>query len=328
MNKVLIVPDNVEVSVAAGETILDAALAQKLNLPHGCKNGACGACKCKVVSGNIQLDIYNKSVLTNEEIEQGYTLLCKARPQGEIVLDIPNVLKGFPIKTLPARVEKIEKFNNTAIITLKLPPTQNFGFYAGQYIDIITHGKNRSYSVANSPTQAGELEIHVGYYKGGVFSEFVWNELQEKHMLRFKGPLGNFQLSETDAPLIMVCTGTGFAPIKAILQDMAAKNIQRLVHVYWGNRTVADYYMLDILYGLQKQLSFKLSLCLSSERADGFVSGHVTQAVEHDFDDLSAYEVYACGNMNMIEGVYELSSQKLGLLKQNFFSDAFTPSVV
>lgn len=328
MRKVQIIPENIELTVADDQTILDAALEQKLNLPHGCKNGDCAACKCKIASGRVKLGPYKKSVLTDEEINQGYTLLCSAYPQEEVVLEIPNLLNSFPIKTLPTKVAKIEKLNNIAILTLRLPPTANFGFYAGQYIDIVANGKNRSYSIASSPTQTGELEIHVRYYKGGVFSEFVWNELKEQQILRFTGPLGNFQLSKSECPVIMVCTGTGFAPIKAILQDMAAKNIKRKVHVYWGNRALLDYYMLDILYSLQQQLDFSLKLCLSGEEAEGFTKGHVTEAILNDYTDLSDYEIYACGNLQMIEDVYEISSGKLGLLKQNFFSDAFTPSAV
>lgn len=327
MTKVTIVPENIELSITNEETILTAALIHKLNLPHGCKGGTCGACKCKVISGDIKLDPYNTSVLTDEEKHQGYTLLCMAHPVGDVVLEIPHVLKSFPIKTLPARVERIEKFNDMAILTLKLPPSQSFGFYAGQYIDILTNGKNRSYSIASSPTTPDKIEVHVRYHSSGVFSEYVWNELKETQILRFRGPLGNFQLSETDLPILMVCTGTGFAPIKSILEYIAQSGIKREIQVYWGNRMFADYYMLDLLYDLQEQLDFKLTLCLSGETKEGFTPGYVTQAIENDFTDLSAYEVYACGNLNMIEDLYELSSSKLGLIKQNFFSDAFTPSV-
>jgi CDP-4-dehydro-6-deoxyglucose reductase len=327
MTKVTIVPENVVLSITDEESILTNALIQKLNLPHGCKTGTCGACKCKVISGEIKLDPYNTAVLTDEEKHQGYTLLCRAHPVGEVVLEIPHAIKGFPIKTLPARVEKIEKFNDVAIITLRLPPSQSFGFYAGQYIDILTGGKNRSYSIASSPTVTNSLEVHVRYHKGGIFSEYVWHELKETQILRFKGPLGNFQLSETALPILMVCTGTGFAPIKSILEYMAASGIKREIYVYWGNKTYADYYMLDLLHELQQKLDFKLTLCLSADTKDGCISGRVIQAVANNFTDLSGYEVYACGNLNMIEDLYELASSKLGLVRQNFFSDAFTPSV-
>lgn len=327
MTKVVIFPENIELNVLDNETILDSGIRSKLNLPHSCKNGDCGACKCKVISGNIKLGAYKQQVLTDEEIDQGYTLLCKAYPATEVILDIPNLLNSFPIKTLPAKVVKIVKSSNTAIITLKLPSSQSFGFNAGQYIEIINQGKNRLYSLASSPGILPEIEVHVRYYQGGVFSEFVWNELQEQSILRFRGPLGNFGLSNTQLPIIMICTGTGFAPIKALLEHMVHKNIKRQVYLYWGNRTYDDFYLLELLSKLSHELNLKQILCLSGQHLDGFFSGYVNDALANDFTGLENYEVYACGNLKMIEDVYNLSVQKLGLLKSNFFSDAFTPSV-
>lgn len=328
MNKITIIPENIEFSITDEETILTNALRQKLNLPYGCRNGNCGACKCRVSSGEIKLDSYKPAVLTDEEIQQGYTLLCKAHPIGDVVLEIPHVLNSFPIQTIPATVDRIDKFNDMAILTLQLPPEQNFAFYAGQYVHILTHGKSRIYSIASSPTVANELEVHVRYHAGGVFSEYVWHELQAKQTLRLRGPLGNFQLSATNLPILIACTGTGFAPVKAILQYIAASNIKREIYLYWGNRRFVDYYMLDLLYTLQQKIGFVLHLCLSGETKSGCISSRVTQAIQHDFTDLSSHEVYACGNIGMIKDLYKLCSQDLGMLRQNFFSDAFTPSVV
>lgn len=327
MTKVVILPENIELNVLGNESILDSGLRYKLNLPHGCKNGDCGACKCKVISGDIELGLYKKQILTDEEQNQGYTLLCRAFPKSEVTLEIPNLLNSFPIKTLPAKVVKIAKSMNTAIITLKLPATQTFGFNAGQYIEIITQGKNRSYSLASSPTTLPEIEIHVRYYKGGIFSEFVWHELQEQSILRFRGPLGTFGLSNTDFPIVMICTGTGFAPIKALLEYMVDNSINRQVHLYWGNRTYDDFYLLELLDNLSRKLNIIKTLCLSTEDVDGFERGYVNDALARDFTSLKNYEMYACGNLNMIEDAYNLSVEKLGLIKANFFSDAFTPSV-
>ncbi|HMT02989.1 MAG TPA: FAD-binding oxidoreductase, partial [Burkholderiales bacterium] len=254
MPKISIIPENIEFDIDYTENILSAGLNQNLNLPHGCKSGNCGACKCKVQLGDIDLDEYNKNVLKDEEIEQGYTLLCKAHAKTDVVLYIPHFLHGFPIKMLPARVEKIKKINTTAIIILKIPATQKFGFYAGQYIDIMHKGKNRSYSLAGNPKKNDELELHVRYYNKGIFSEFVWNELKEQQILRFKGPLGNFRLQETENPIILICTGTGFAPIKSIIESIISDNIKKEIHLYWGNRTKEDFYLLELLPQWQEQL--------------------------------------------------------------------------
>lgn len=327
MAKVSTIPDNIEFNVSSEETILAAGLNQKLNLPHSCKKGTCGACKCKIISGEVALEPYNSQVLSEEEKEQGYTLLCKAHAVTDVVVDLPNLLNAFPIRVLPAKVDSIQKINDLAIITLKLPANQQFGFHAGQYIDILLAGKNRSYSIASSPTNAGKLELHVRYHAGGVFAEFVWNELQEKQILRFRGPLGSFHLQDTNAPIILICTGAGFAPIKAILEDLVTKKDCRPIHLYWGNRTLEDFYLVELIKKWQQELNLTVRLCVSQAKAPGYSEGYVTQTLNQDFNDLSQYEVYACGNLNMIEDVYALATGKLHLAKENFFADAFTPSV-
>jgi CDP-4-dehydro-6-deoxyglucose reductase len=326
MAKISLIPDNIDFNTAADENILSGGLRNNLNLPHGCKSGTCGACKCKVLSGDLRLDEYNKTVLTDEERHQGYTLLCKAHAISDVVLNLPHALGGYPIRLLPSKVLSIQKINTTAILRLKTPPSQPFRFYAGQYIDIMVGGKSRSYSIANGPNDNNEVELHIRYHPGGVFSELVWNELQEGQILRFKGPLGSFQLQNTAAPIIMLCTGTGFAPIKAILEDMYNKNTQRQVYLIWGNRLLSDFYLLDQLKLWQEKLNLSITLCLTQEIATSYYAGRVTEVLTGQFSNLSQYEMYACGNLQMIEDSYNLASG-LGLVKGNFFSDAFTPSV-
>lgn len=328
MAKILITPDNVNFTTDENETILMAGLRNKLNMPHQCKNGICGSCKCKVISGTIEHDAYNDKTLTKEELHEGYSLLCKAHAKTDVVLDIPNLLNSFPIRMLPAKVESLEKFNRVAVIKLKTPNNIPFQFHAGQYIDIMLNGKNRSYSIANAPTDEGCVELHVRYHASGIFSEFIWNEAKEQSLLRFRGPLGNFYLRDTDRPIILVCTGTGFAPIKSIIENMIATNNQRPISLYWGNRNVEDFYMLSLAKSWQNKLNIKINLCLSSEPALEFIHGRVTNAIINDFTDLSDYEVYACGNPKMTEDVFDITTTKLNLVKSNFLSDAFTPSVV
>lgn len=329
MPNILITPDNVNFATANDETILMAGLRNKLNMPHQCKNGICGSCKCKVISGTIEHDEYNEKTLSKEELHEGYSLLCKAHAKTDIVLDIPNLLNSFPIKMLPAKVDSLEKFNGIAVIKLKTPSNMPFQFHAGQYVDIMLNGKTRSYSIANAPTNGENIiELHVRYHASGIFSEFIWNEAREQSLLRFRGPLGNFYLRDTNKPIILVCTGTGFAPIKSIIEHMLATNNQRSVTLYWGNRDIEDFYMLELMISWQKQLNIKINLCLSRKSAAGFVHGRVTNAILNDFTDLANYEVYACGNPKMTEDVFDLATTKLNLIKGNFLSDAFTPSVI
>jgi CDP-4-dehydro-6-deoxyglucose reductase len=328
MANILITPDNATFTTDDNETILMAGLRNKLNMPHQCKNGVCGSCKCKVISGTIKHDEYNQKTLTAEELHEGYALLCKAHAKTDVVLEIPNLLNSFPIRMLPAKVESLEKFNGVAVIKLKTPNNIPFLFHAGQYIDIILNGKNRSYSIANAPTNTSYVELHVRYHASGIFSEFIWHEAREQSMLRFRGPLGNFYLRDTNNPIILVCTGTGFAPIKAIVESMINTNNTRHVTLYWGNRDIEDFYMLDLVKSWQNKLNITINLCLSSGVVAGFSHGRVTQAILKDFTDLANYEIYACGNPKMTEDVFELATSKLNLIVSNFLSDAFTPSVI
>lgn len=309
------------------KNILETILDQNLNLPHGCKNGLCGACKCKVISGEIRLDEYSKAVLTDEEKGQGYTLLCKAYANNNIELHIPEILNNYPIKVLPAKVIRLDKINNVAIIKMKVPQKQKFEFFAGQYIDIMLDGKNRSYSIANAYREDGEVEVHVKYHKDGIFSEFVWHDLKEGDLLRFKGPLGNFKLRKSKDPVIFVCTGTGFAPIKAILEEFTKNKDSRDIYLYWGNRLATDFYLLQQIDRWKNTIDLNVILCLSQEIKPGFETGYVTTQIKNKFSDLTGFEVYACGNLKMIEDVYKLCTQQLNLKKGRFYSDAFTPSV-
>lgn len=326
MANILITPDNVNFTVDENETILMAGIRNKLNMPHQCKNGVCGSCKCKVISGTVKHDDYNEKTLSTEELHEGYSLLCKAHAVSDVVLDIPNLLNSFPIKMLPAKVESIKKFGEVAVIKLKTPSNIPFQFHSGQYIDIILNGKNRSYSVANAANDSGIVELHIKYHASGIFSEFVWNEAKEQSLLRFRGPLGNFYLRDTDKPIVFVCTGTGFAPIKSIIENMIATQNKRSISFYWGNRNVEDFYMLDLAKSWAGKLNIKINCCLSQGIHAGFNSGRVTDEILKDFDDLSNHEIYACGNPQMTEDVFNLATIKLGLDQKNFLSDAFTPS--
>lgn len=327
MSKVVIMPDNIDFEINRNQNVLQEAIQRNLNVPYACKKGICGACKCKLLSGDVQLEPFNEMVLTKEEQEQGYTLLCKAYANSDLELLIPNILNKKKTIITPAKVISLQKYTSVAIIKLKLPSSQKFEFNAGQYIDVILSDKTRSYSIASSPYLENELELHIKYYKEGVFSEYIWNQIQINNILRIKGPLGIFTIKQSDAPIIFVATGTGFAPIKSIIEELIMNNSKREVHFYWGNRFYNDFYLLEYIKSLKDKLNIKINLCLSKGIMDDYYSGYVTNKVAEDFTNIQSYEVYACGNIKMIEDVYELAINKLGLNKNNFYSDVFTPSI-
>lgn len=321
-----------------GETVLQAALREGYSLPYGCRNGACGTCKGKIIQGKVDFGSHNDSTLTEIEKQAGMALFCCAVPLSELVIECREIgaIKDIKIKTLPCRVQKLERVaSDVMIISLKLPANERLQFLAGQYIDILMKdGKRRSYSLANAPHDDELLQLHVRKYSGGAFAEHVFTRMKEKDILRFEGPLGTFFLREdSDKPIIFVASGTGFAPVKSILEHVFhGRNLHgdRQMVLYWGNRTRADLYMAELAGSWQQEhdnFTFipVLSEALPADNWSGR-AGLVHQAVLQDFDDLSGYQVYACGTPAMVEAAHRDFTRLRGLPEDEFFSDAFTTS--
>ena len=322
-----------------GETILQAALREGFPLPYGCRNGACGTCKGKIIQGTVDFGSYNESALTETEKQAGMALFCRAVPLSELIIECREIsaIKDIKIKTLPCRVQKLERVApDVMIISLKLPTNERLQFLAGQYIDILMkNGKRRSFSLANAPHDDELLQLHVRNYPGGAFAEHVFTQMKERDILRFEGPLGTFFLREdSDKPVLFVASGTGFAPVKSILEDVfhgrSSRGNERQIVLYWGNRTRADLYAPELAGSWQQEhdnFTFipVLSEPLPSDNWNGR-TGLVHQAILQDFDDLSGYQVYACGTPAMVEAAHRDFTRLRGLPEEEFFSDAFTTS--
>ena len=325
----------------AGETILQAALREGFSLPYGCRNGACGTCKGKIIQGMVDFGSYNESALSEVEKKAGMALFCRAVPLTELVIECREIgaIKDIKIKTLPCRVHKLERVApDVMIISLKLPANERLQFLAGQYIDILMkNGKRRSFSLANAPHDDELLQLHVRNYPGGTFAEHVFTQMKEKDILRFEGPFGTFFLREdSDKPIIFVASGTGFAPVKSILEHVfhvrnSSGNDRQMV-LYWGNRTRPDLYLPNLAGGWQKEHdNFTFIPVLSEPEPPDSWSGRtglVHQAVMQDFDNLAGYQVYACGAPAMVEAAHRDFTQLRRLPEEEFFSDAFTASSI
>ena len=326
-------PSGQQFDCMEGETILDAALRVDIMLPHACKDGSCGACKGKVVSGLVSLEDHSTDALTELEKTQGYTLFCRAHPKGDVEIEsaVLDELRHIEVKTLPARVESIHKVSpDVAILTLRLPKTEAFEFLPGQYIDILlADGQKRSYSIASANAADKLLELHVRKVEGGVFSTRVHETLKEKDMLRFRGPLGTFFVRATQKPIIMVATGTGFAPIKGMLTRLLQQGLDRPICFYWGCRTPADLYALAEIEALAAQTDLLrfipvLSRPLSEDNWQG-CTGHVQDAILRDGANFAGCEAYACGSPAMIADVKKLLCSN-GLAGEDFHADPFYSS--
>lgn len=318
--------------VRPSQTVLQAAIEADIHIPYGCRNGACGSCKAKLVSGKVMHDDYQASAMSDAELAAGNTLLCCARPLEDIIVECREVggLTGLKPRILPARVAKKEQLSHDVIaLYLQLPASERLQFLAGQYIEfILKDGKRRAFSIANAPHDSEFLQLHIRVIPGGVFSAYVANEMQEKAILRLEAPFGNFFLREdSQKPIIFVAGGTGFAPVKGIIEHMLFNNIQRDIILYRGARVAEDLYMHELCEKWAELTPHLTYIPVLSEPVAGDNwqgrTGLVHQAVLDDIKDLNAYQAYVCGAPIMCE-VAHTSFVQQGLDADEFFSDAFT----
>jgi len=312
------------------ETVLEAAVRQGIGIPYGCRNGLCGTCKGKLLSGKV---CYKKppEALTSEEKEHSVTLFCQAIPESDLLINITeiNTSADIPLKRFPAKVSCIEQLNHDVMrICLKIPEAIRFQFLAGQYIDfILKDERRRSFSIANAPHEDTHIELHVRHIKGGRFTGEVFDNMQVNDIVRIEGPLGSFFLREdSDRPVIFMAGGTGFAPIKGIIEHTLAKNIKRDFHLYWGARTLEDLYMHEQAQQWADAYShIHYTPVLSEPRAsDHWVgrTGFVHEAVLQDISNFADYELYASGPPVMVYAGRDAFLPH-GLNVDLYYSDAF-----
>jgi CDP-4-dehydro-6-deoxyglucose reductase len=329
--QITIKPGNHVFAVAGDETILDGALREGFNIAYGCRNGACGSCKGRVLDGRVDYGAYQASALPDADKKNGYALFCQAKPLTDVVIECREIsaIKDIQVRTLPCRVQKLQRLApDVMMIHLRLPANERLQFLAGQYIDILTKsGLRRSLSIANAPHDDAVLQLHLRNY-GGPFSDYVFNTLKEKDILRFEGPLGTFFLREdNDKPLILLASGTGFAPIKAIIEHALHKKTQRPMTLYWGCRVRADLYLHELAESWAREHGIRYIPVLSEARPEDHWHGRtglVHRAVMADFPDMSGYQVYACGAPIVIESALSDFTEQCKLPPDDFFSDAFT----
>ena len=329
--QVIIKPSDRVFTVDDGDTVLDAAIDAGINLPYGCRNGTCGACKGQVLAGDVSYGEYFDSALSEDEKKTGKALFCCAQPLSDLVIECREVAgAGIAPRIMPVRVEKLEKLSHDVMgMTLKLPSNERMHFMAGQYIEfLLKDGRRRAFSLANAPHHDRYLELHMRLVPGGQFTQYVFNEMQEKTILRIEGPFGTFFLREDSArPVILVAGGTGFAPVKGIVEHALQLGLKRPMTLYWGARTQDELYLDALPRQWQEENPWFRYIPVLSESTAGDAwqgrTGLVHQAVLEDHPDMQAYQVYCCGAPQMVE-VAHRDFQGHGLPEEEFFSDAFT----
>lgn len=331
--QVTVQPSARQFSCEEGETVLAAAMRAGIGLPYGCKNGACGACKGKVVAGAVAHRAHQETALPVAEETQGYALFCCATAKTDLVIEARVVLGAdeFPVKKMPSRIAKIERVApDVVILSLQLPANERLQYRAGQYIEfILKDGKRRSYSMANAPHRDEHISLHIRHMMGGVFSDHVFASMKERDILRFEGPHGTFFLREdSEKPIVLLASGTGFAPIKAIVEHAIHIGGKRPMTLYWGGRRPADLYMSALCEEWQQSLPYftyvpVISDALPEDDWRGR-AGFVHRAVMEDFPDLSHHQVYACGAPIMVNSAKRDFVALCKLPEDAFYADAFT----
>jgi CDP-4-dehydro-6-deoxyglucose reductase len=314
---------------SAGSSILESALLSSITLEYSCKTGRCGVCVAKVTSGETEA-IRVEEALTSDQVQSGQILTCCRQAKSDVCLEVEDLpqLEGIKVKTYPARVDEVLRLNNDVVeVLFRLPPNSQFNYLPGQYISVIGPGAvRRSYSIANAPRPDGKLSLQIKKVAGGILSEYWFEKVKVNDLLRFEGPLGTFFFRQaTPHKLLLLATGTGIAPIIALLQhlDETPNEKPEEIHVYWGNRHESDIY-LDLVSKFSKNIKITLVLSQPSHGWQG-AKGYVQQIALGQHPELLNTEVYACGSNSMIQSAKH-AFEASGLSPHKFYSDAFVSS--
>lgn len=327
-------PSGKTFSCTSNVDILKAGLANGISLRYSCRSGVCRTCRGRVIEGQVDIGNVHASYLSDADKAIGQVHLCCATPRSDCVIEADEIEpEQAPATKFPARVIKLDKLAPDVMqITLGLPPNGPLKYLAGQYIDLhLQDGVQRSYSIASAPTTAGQrqLELHVRHMPGGIFTDKVFGSTMKlRDLLRVEAPHGFFYLDETsDKPTVMLASGTGFAPIKSIIEYSIQKKMTRPIHLYWGGRKREDIYMHELAMQWAKEhahihytpvLSDATEACAWQGR-----QGFVHNAVIEDIANLAAHQVYACGAPLMVDAARRDFVNLCGLADDQFFADSF-----
>lgn len=349
--EVRIEPHGRAIRARADQSVLDAALAAGLNLPHSCKSGHCSSCRARLRAGEIYYPNGRPVGLTAAEEQAGHVLLCQARPLADLELEVRLIatVDAVEIKTLPCRIERLKLLASDVMqLWLRLPAVETLRFQAGQYLDVLLEGgRRRSFSIASPPHDSELIELHVRRVAGGSFTERLFRGVETSAsinapsstsdalcagaLLRVEGPIGQFTYHGGSNPILMVAGGTGFAPLKSmlrhILENDGAADYERHIHLYWGARQIPDVYEEALILDWARRHPNLHFTAVLSESSDTEGQPHrrfgwVHEAVLADHPDLSTFDVYAAGPPVMIEAI-RTTFPRNGLTADRLHFDSF-----
>jgi CDP-4-dehydro-6-deoxyglucose reductase/3-phenylpropionate/trans-cinnamate dioxygenase ferredoxin reductase subunit len=310
----------------ADETILDAAERAGFAIPYSCRKGVCHTCEGALLAGEVQ--VRSRRVAGRADA----VLMCQARPRSDVGVALKRIEPSAPPlrKTLAASVYRLARLApDVSVLTLRFANGVRARFRAGQYLQVLmADGDRRNFSMANPPQHNDGVELHIRHIPGGRFSEAVLARIGPRDTLVVELPFGQFFLRDAEMPAILLATGTGFAPIKSMLEDALRRGLSRPMRLYWGGRCREDLYMLDWVAKLVARAPWLSFVPVVSETCAHWRgrAGLVHRAVLEDHPDLRDVEIYACGNPAMIAAARREFGQQAGLPETRFYADAFVAS--
>jgi CDP-4-dehydro-6-deoxyglucose reductase len=313
--------------VEPDQSLLDAAIAARIGLPYGCRDGKCGSCTAQLLAGTVHYPSGKTEALSGQPDDA--CLTCQAVPMSDCRLLVAELetVADIEVRTLPCRISEKTRLNHDVMrLRLKLPEGQRLQFLAGQYLEfILADGRKRAFSIASAPHDDALLELHVRHVPGGEFTEYIFEQMQERAVLRIQGPLGSFVLREASSrPMLFIGGGTGLAPVKALIEHAFHLGIQRPMTLYWGVRSSRDLYLPELpRRWSEAHDNFSYIPVLSEPDADwGGRRGFVHEAVLADHPDIADFDVYMSGPPVMVEAG-RAAFEAAGLAMDHLFSDAF-----
>jgi len=329
-NKVTVHPSGHQFDIDEGETILDAAMRQNIELPYGCRGGACGSCTGFVLKGDIYYD--DAPIALDDEMKANkQALFCIGKTRSDLEISIDEIEEATPLEVRQIGCHVSSKnhlCHDVIALRLALDNDERLQYHAGQYIEfILEDGKRRAFSIANAPHNDDLIELHIRHVNGGLFTDFLFESMPANSSLKLQGPMGSFYLRENrNRPIIMVGGGTGFGPLKAMIEHIEYVGFDQPIHIFMGVRALRDLYMNDMAKQWMQNnqnLSFipVLSEPMNEDNWQG-ETGFVHQIVAEKFPDMSNFDIYMSGPPPMINAAVDLFTQQ-GAAKENMFSDSF-----
>ena len=332
-HKINLVSFDESIEVEQDETILEIALEENISLPFGCASGNCGACKSKLILGEVEMRSYSTFALTDDEKSRGIILPCRAEPRSNCSVAIMNFddALSHPLKHVQGEVVAVEKLTHD-IAGIRVKLSESLQYTSGQFANVAFPGlPAREYSFA-TPSSSNEIEFHIRRMGDRGVSAFVFDEMNVGEPISVHGPLGfAFLRKEETGPIYAVAGGSGIAPIRAILAEAVQKEGANLrpVRLWFGVKTEDDVYLENELQNLQREWpNFKLDIVLSEpNKSTSRRTGLVTEAIQSDLLDmgteaLDGARVYIAGPPPMVESSRALFVDA-GMDASRIHADAF-----